>query len=449
MNLSELKHIYFIGIGGIGMSALARYFRSNGVRVSGYDKTKTELTSELQKEGIEIFFNENPMHIIPGVDLVVFTPAIPSNHQELSYARNSNFPLMKRAELLGKITEGLFTIAIAGTHGKTTITSMVAHIFNQTSKSISAFIGGITNNYQTNFVGEFNAKICIIEADEYDRSFLTLAPDILLISSIDADHLDVYGTMDHVVDSFNLLIKKGKKNNKLILKDGLRLDTRDSNFSSYSLAGGGSFAGRNIEIIDGSYHFDVKTNDGIIEGIRFTFPGYHNVENAIAAIAIAKVFGVSDELIKNALQTYKGVKRRFDTIVKRNDCIFIDDYAHHPEELKACIQSVKELYPDKKITGVFQPHLYTRTRDFADEFARSLELLDTLILLDIYPARENPIEGINSSFLLDKIDLKEKYHLSMPEVVSFVEDIRPELLLTLGAGNIDQLVDPIKNKLVN
>lgn len=448
MNLSELKHIYFIGIGGIGMSALARYFRSNDVRVTGYDKTKTELTSELQKEGIEIFFDDNPIHITSDVDLVVYTPAIPSSHQELSYVRKNNIQLMKRSELLGEITEGLFTIAIAGTHGKTTITSIVAHIFKQAGESISAFVGGIANNYQTNFIGEFDAKICIVEADEYDRSFLTLAPDILLISSIDADHLDVYGTKDHLVDSFNLLIKKGKKNNKLILKDRLILETDNKECYSYSLTDG-NFSSHNVEIIDGSYHFDIKTNDGIIENIRFTFPGHHNVENAVAATAIAKIFGLPDEVIKNALQTYIGVKRRFEIIVKQDDCIFIDDYAHHPEELKVCIQSVKELYPDKKITGIFQPHLFTRTRDFAEEFARSLELLDSLILLDIYPARENPIEGINSSFLLEKINLKEKYHLSRSEVLSYVEDIKPNLLLTLGAGDIDQLVEPIKNKLVN
>lgn len=448
MNLSELKHIYFIGIGGIGMSALARYFRSNDIRVTGYDKTKTELTSELQKEGIEIFFDDNPIHITSDVDLVVYTPAIPSSHQELSYVRKNNIQLMKRSELLGKITEGLFTIAIAGTHGKTTITSIVAHIFKQAGESISAFVGGIANNYQTNFIGKFGAKICIVEADEYDRSFLTLAADILLISSIDADHLDVYGTKDQLVDSFNLLIKKGKKNNKLILKDKLILETDNKERYSYSLTDG-SFSSHNVEIVDGSYHFDIKTNDGIIEKIRFTFPGHHNVENAVAATAIAKIFGLSDEVIKNALQTYIGVKRRFEIIVKQDDCIFIDDYAHHPEELKVCIQSVKELYPDKKITGIFQPHLFTRTRDFAEEFARSLELLDSLILLDIYPAREDPIEGINSSFLLEKINLKEKYHLSRSEVLSFVEDIKPNLLLTLGAGDIDQLVEPIKNKLVN
>lgn len=448
MNLSELKHIYFIGIGGIGMSALARYFRSNDIRVTGYDKTKTELTSELQKEGIEIFFDDNSIHITSDVDLVVYTPAIPSSHQELSYVRKNNIQLMKRSELLGKITEGLFTIAIAGTHGKTTITSIVAHIFKQAGESISAFVGGIANNYQTNFIGEFGAKICIVEADEYDRSFLTLAADILLISSIDADHLDVYGTKDHLVDSFNLLIKKGKKNNRLILKDKLILETDNKERYSYSLTDG-NFSSHNVEIIDGSYHFDIKTNDCIIENIRFTFPGHHNVENAVAATAIAKIFGLSDEVIKNALQTYIGVKRRFEIIVKQDDCIFIDDYAHHPEELKVCIQSVKELYPDKKITGIFQPHLFTRTRDFAEEFARSLELLDSLILLDIYPARENPIEGINSSFLLEKINLKEKYHLSRSEVLSYVEDIKPNLLLTLGAGDIDQLVEPIKNKLVN
>jgi UDP-N-acetylmuramate--alanine ligase len=447
MNIGQIKYMYFLGVGGIGMSALARYFNKLGVEVSGYDKTQTPLTDQLQKEGIEIHFEDKPKLIPEKTELVVYTPAIPNDSEELRFIKEKNIPLFKRSEVLGEITKGKFTIAVAGTHGKTTISSMIAHIFQNSDVSITALIGGIVNEYNSNFIGNADGEVFVVEADEYDRSFLTLNPDIALISSMDADHLDIYGSENHLLESFELFAKKIKPNGNLILKNGLTLNVKNTASYSYALSTLSNFYCKKFEIKDGEYLVDLKIMEDQLDNIRISIPGRHNVENAIGAASVAKLYGLSDERIINGLETYPGVKRRFETIIKQDNLIYIDDYAHHPEELKACITSVKELYPEKKITGIFQPHLFSRTRDFVNEFARSLELLDELILMDIYPAREKPIVGINAKYLFDKINLSEKYYKTKEEIIAFVEGLNPEVLLSLGAGNIDQLVEPLKTKL--
>lgn len=448
MNLNELKHIYFLGIGGIGMSALARYFMQKGMKVSGYDKTETKLTKLLKEEGIYLTFKDEVAEIPELIDLVVYTPAIPSDHKQFNYFKTLKTPILKRSSLLGELSKNKFTIAIAGTHGKTTITSLVAHIFITAGIKVSAFVGGITKNYNTNFVGSAEAEVVIAEADEYDRSFLTLSPDISLISSMDADHLDVYQNKMQLVESFKLFADQGKPNSHLIVNLRLKSALGSKKCFTYNLDNNADFYGDDIAIVNAAYEFNIHTNEGTLKDLQFKIPGRHNLENAIAAMTVAKLYGIKDQFIKEALSTYKGVERRFDILINRADCVYIDDYAHHPEELRACIQAVKEFYPGEKITGLFQPHLFSRTRDFADEFARSLEQLDELILLEIYPAREKPIEGINAAFLLDKVNLKNKYLLTNEQALNFISDSKPRVLLTVGAGDIDKLVQPIKERLI-
>ncbi len=447
MEIGQVKHMYFLGVGGIGMSALARYFNQSGVIVSGYDKTPTALTEQLQKEGIDIGFEDDPQFIPTNIELVVYTPAIPKETKLLQFIEKKKMPLYKRSQLLGEITKDKFTIAIAGTHGKTTISSMLAHIINYAGIKVMALIGGIVNSYDTNFIGDVNGGVFVVEADEYDRSFLTLHPNIALISSVDADHLDIYGSKKQLLESFELFAKNIKSNGELILKKGLSVKHDGIKSHTYSLTDEANFNCSRFEIGDGSYIIDLKLEDAIIKNIKFKTPGRHNVENAVAAASIASLYGLTTDQIKSGLESYPGVKRRFEIVLENEDFVYIDDYAHHPEELKACISSVNELYPEKKITGIFQPHLFSRTRDFVDEFARSLELLDEVIIMDIYPARETPIEGINAQFLLDKINLKRKFYMSKEEIPSFVVAQKPEVLLTLGAGSIDQLVEPLKQML--
>ncbi len=449
MNLNELRHIYFIGIGGIGMSALARYFVKLGVGVSGYDKTETKLTRALMEEGIKVVFKDEIEQIPPFVDLVVYTPAIPSGHKQFNYLKERQVPFLKRAEMLGQISNDKFTSAIAGTHGKTTITSLVAHIFTTAGINIAAFVGGILKNYQTNFIGNADAEVFIAEADEYDRSFLNLKPDIGLISAVDADHLDIYKSKSAMLDSFKAFIAGAKPNAKWIINRKISSELTSLPYFKYDLETAADFRVRQLKIENYAYRFSVQTEKELINNLSFSIPGRHNLENVVGAVAIAKLYGIEDRYIQEGLQSYKGVERRFDIVVNKPGRIFIDDYAHHPEELKACIGAVREFYPDQKITGIFQPHLFSRTRDLADEFARSLEMLDELILLEIYPAREQPIEGINSSFLLKKVKLKEKQLLTKNEVLEFVSNKKPGVLLSLGAGDIDQLVNPIKNILSN
>jgi UDP-N-acetylmuramate--alanine ligase len=450
MELQNIKRVYLVGIGGIGMSGLARYFHHLGCIVCGYDKTSTELTTELKNEGIQIIFDDNeewiPMsfrHPDEGT-LVIFTPAIPKDSNVLNFFQKRGFELFKRSQVLGLISKGKFTVAIAGTHGKTTTSTMVAHILKDSGMDCSAFLGGIASNYNSNVLYGKN-DIVVVEADEYDRSFLTLYPNIAVITSMDADHLDIYGDHAHLTDSFKLFASQIKEGGVLIHKQGLPLDTG----FTYSIKDAADAVATNIRIENGSFYFDFKNSDTDIKDIQLGIPGFHNVENATAAIEATLRLGVSADAVKSALASFRGVHRRFEYIVKNDNHIYIDDYAHHPEELRAAITSVKKLYPNKKLVTIFQPHLFTRTRDFVDGFAEVLDMTDELILLDIYPARELPIEGVDSNMILSRMKLANKQILSKQAAIDLIKNEQPELLLTVGAGDIDQLVEPLKNALTN
>jgi UDP-N-acetylmuramate--alanine ligase len=448
MELQNIKRVYLVGIGGIGMSGLARYFHHLGLVVCGYDKTSTELTTELINEGILIIFEDKadliPMsfHEPDESTLVIFTPAIPKDSLILNFFKDQGFELFKRSQVLGLISRGMYTVAVAGTHGKTTTSTMVAHILKNSGVDCSAFLGGISSNYHSNVLyGENN--IVVVEADEYDRSFLTLYPDIAVITSMDADHLDIYGDHSHLTDSFKMFASQIKDGGVLIHKQSLPLDTG----YTYSINSEADAEAQNVRIDNGSFYFDFKNNDTEIRDIQLGIPGFHNVENATAAIEVCLRLSVSADDIKIALESFRGVHRRFEYIVKTPEHIYIDDYAHHPEELRAAITSVKKLYPGKKLVTIFQPHLYTRTRDFANGFAEVLDMTDELILLDIYPARELPIEGVNSEMILSRMKLANKRIAGKQEAVEIVKNEKPGLLLTVGAGDIDTLVEPFKNAL--
>lgn len=452
MQIKDFKNIYFVGIGGIGMSAIARYFHSIGKNVFGYDRTSTKLTSELQQEGLKITF-EDDLDTIPVEfmnkenTLVVFTPAIPKDHQQLSYFRLNNFNIMKRSQVLGLLSDDLNSVGIAGTHGKTTVSTITAHIFKTSALGCNAFLGGISINYQSNLLLSKDSPWVILEADEFDRSFLQLHPKIALITSMDADHLDIYGDKSELEKSFHEFAGQIKKDGILVHKKGLSLPTKGINTYSYSLENEADFYAKNLNLIEGFYEFDLIHPEGVIEQLRFSYPGKINVENAIAASSVALLSGVSEEELRKALSGFEGVRRRFDYQIRQENIVFIDDYAHHPKELKESISSVRAIYPQKKITGIFQPHLYTRTRDFVDGFASSLNLLDEVILLDIYPARELPIEGVNSNIILDKIEVPAQL-CAKEELVNILKNKDLEVLLTLGAGDIDKLVEPIKEMLI-
>lgn len=450
MELENINRVYLIGIGGIGMSGLARYFKRRGCVVCGYDKTCTPLTSALMNEGIPVVFNDEVDNIPVSFmekdphTLVIYTPAIPVNSPVLNHFKSGGFVLKKRSEVLGIISKGMFTIAVAGTHGKTTTSSMIAHVLKDSGYDCSAFLGGIASNYNSNVLfGDNNTMV--VEADEFDRSFLTLHPDIAIVTSMDADHLDIYGDKSHLVESFKQFASQLKPGGTLLYRKGLDLD----NGKTYAANAVADVQAVNVRVENGSFHFDFKNGELIIENIEMGLPGLHNIENAVAAIQVALHLQISPDKIRIALGNFKGVKRRFEYIVKSESHIYIDDYAHHPEELRACIQAVKTLYPDKKLTTVFQPHLFTRTRDFAEGFAEVLGLTDELIMLDIYPARELPIPDVNSEMILKNIDLKGKCILSKREVIDFVREQKPELLLTVGAGDIDTLIEPLKKALEN
>ncbi|HZY36708.1 MAG TPA: UDP-N-acetylmuramate--L-alanine ligase [Mucilaginibacter sp.] len=448
MELKNIQRVYLIGIGGIGMSGLARYFHHLGCVVCGYDKTSTELTGELQQEGIPVIFDDNKafvpasFHVPDERTLIIYTPAIPKDSAILNFFKNSGFELFKRSQVLGIISKGMFAVAVAGTHGKTTTSTMIAHILKHSGKDCSAFLGGISTNYHTNVLYGKN-NIVVVEADEYDRSFLTLHPDIAIITSMDADHLDIYGDHRHLTESFKLFASQIKPGGKLIHKIGLPLETG----FTYAVEAPADASASNVRVENGDFYFDFDNGKVVIRGIKMGIPGTHNVENAVAAIEASLLMDVSPDAIKSALRDFKGVKRRFEYIVKNERHIYIDDYAHHPEELKACINSVKRLYPDKKLTAIFQPHLYTRTRDFADGFAEALDLADELLMLDIYPAREQPIEGVSAEMILERMKMWNKRKCGKQEAVEIIKNEKPELLLTVGAGDIDQLVQPIKHVL--
>lgn len=455
IKLDDIRLVYLIGIGGIGMSALARYFRSKGLTVAGYDRTPTALTKELEDEDIAVHYDDN-IKLIPDVFLqekiknyvlVIYTPAVPKDHLELNYFKNHNYDVLKRSEVLGMLTKGSQSIAVAGTHGKTSTSSMIAHVLKFTGYDCNAFLGGITTNYNSNLLLSDSSNTTVVEADEYDRSFLHLYPDIAIITSLDPDHLDIYGNKDEIQNTYREFASQIKPNGLLVCKKGLEINAKVKTIT-YSTTEKADVQAKNIRIENGTYLFDVDSSKGKINNIRLQFAGSHNVENALAVIAVAQALKLDTDDLRNALASFKGVKRRFETILKTNRVIYIDDYAHHPTEIKACIKSIREIYPDKKITGIFQPHLFSRTRDFADDFAKTLESLDEIILLDIYPARELPIEGIDSSFLLNLIHSDNKKLMSKTELLENIKLIKPELLLTIGAGDIDKLVDPIKNELI-
>lgn len=446
--------IYFIGIGGIGMRNLARYFIQQGKSVAGYDRMETPLTKALVAEGAKVHY-EDYVRLVPAEfldkekTLVVYTPAVPASHSELQFFRQSGFTIMKRAQLLGEVTKTSDAVCVAGTHGKTTVSSMTAHLLRQSGVDCNAFLGGILKNYGTNLLLSDKSRITVAEADEYDRSFHWLQPWIAVITSADPDHLDIYGTPEAYRESFEHFTSLIRKNGYLILKKDAPLTPRtDATVTVFTYSESeGDFHAENIRIGNGEITFDFVSPNSRITGIQLGVPVKVNIENAVAAIAAAVLSGVNPDEVRAAMKTFGGAKRRFDFQLKTPNLVFIDDYAHHPQELTASIRSIRQLYPDRKVTGVFQPHLYTRTRDFADDFAQSLSLLDDVILLDIYPAREEPIPGITSGVIFDRITSKEKVLLKKAELLDFLENKELDVLVTLGAGDIEHLLPAIKQLL--
>jgi len=455
-DIKNIKRIYFLGIGGIGMSALARYFKSKGVVVSGYDKTETVLTKQLVTEGIAVHFEDNIEFIDKEADLVVYTPAVPKDHEELNYFLQNNYSVVKRSDVLGAITNSSFNICIAGTHGKTTTSTMVAHILRHSDYGCNAFLGGIAVNYNSNFWpqapgGSSKKNVCVVEADEYDRSFLKLSPDVAIISSMDPDHLDIYGTAENMEQAFIDFSARIKPGGLLLSKFGLKRtgDLKAGRHLTYHLQNeNADVYAANIKMNNGSYKFDVLIEGTKINDVVLNMGGMHNIENVIAAIAVAHDLKIEADKIKKAVADFRGVKRRFEYIVKNEEQVMVDDYAHHPEELRALISGAKKLFPGKKCTVVFQPHLYSRTRDLAGGFAESLDMADEVILLPIYPARELPMEGVNSEMILNKMKADYKKVLDKKEMLEWIENNKTELVITAGAGDIDTLVEPIKKILI-
>lgn len=445
MNLNQIHNVYFIGIGGIGMSALARYFQNIGKNVSGYDKTPTMLTDELIAGGLDIHFEDN-INLIPKDyfvenTLVIITPAVPISHSEWNYFLERNYIVKKRAEVLGIITRDTFCFAVAGTHGKTTTSSILGHILYESGADVTAFLGGIVENYNSNLIGK-GKTISVVEADEFDRSFLHLHPDIACITSMDADHLDIYGDKNAIEDSFREFAKKVENTNHLFVPKGLPLEGLTLGINETA-----TYNAFNIRIENGFYVFDVQTPSETIENLKFGLPGRHNLMNALTALAMAKTYGTPTESIAKALASFKGIQRRFSYQIKTDDLVYIDDYAHHPTEINAVHQAVRELYLGKKVLAIFQPHLFSRTKDFADDFAKSLSQFDEILLLDIYPARELPMEGVTSNWLLSKIENPNKKLISKDEVIPEILANDAKIIVTIGAGDIGELVPKIKKAL--
>jgi len=448
------SHIYFVGIGGIGMSNLARYFKSKGREVAGYDRTKSKLTEELENEGIAVHYTDDiaavPVEFLNNDStLVVRTPAVPEDHSELRFFHKNGYKIMKRAQVLGEVSRSSRSLCIAGTHGKTTTTTITAHLLKQSRIDCSAFLGGISNNYNTNLLLSESSDLTVVEADEYDRSFHQLTPYMAVITSVDADHLDIYKTHSEYLESFAHFTELIRPDGCLIIKKGLPLKYRlqpGVKVYTYSVEEKADFYADNIRYSNGRLYFDFYYPEGVISEIELGVPVKVNVENSVAALALAHLNGVSDDELRDSLASFRGSWRRFDFQIRREDFVYLDDYAHHPEELRASINSIRALYPDKKITGIFQPHLYSRTRDFADEFASVLSELDDLILLDIYPAREQPIPGVTSEMILEKVTLKSKTITTLDKVFDVLSIKQPEILVTLGAGSIDTLVPLIKRR---
>ncbi len=453
IGLDHIKQVYFLGIGGIGMSALARYFKHAGYNVLGYDRTETVLTRQLSSEGIDVHYEDLPECLEKKLEklscLVVFTPAVPVNLGERVFFEQNNFILKKRSEVLGMICNAGLCAAVAGTHGKTSVSTMLAHLMKNSSVGCNAFLGGISKNYQSNLLLDSNSKWFIAEADEFDRSFLRLFPNLAVITSTDADHLDIYGTHNEIVNSFNEFAGQVKDGGSVIVKKGLPVERQNDNITyyTYSLDEEADFYAQNLQLKDEAYQFDFVHPKGIIEGLQLNYPGLMNVENAVAALAVALLTGVSGDELKQALPKYQGVKRRFDIRFRNDNYILIDDYAHHPTELKATIASVKAMFAGRKLTGIFQPHLFSRTNDFAAGFAEELSKLDEVILLDIYPAREKPMPGVTSELIFNQINNENKKLINKDELPVIAEDLNPGVILMMGAGDIDTMVEPVIEEL--
>ena len=428
-----------MGIGGIGMSALARYYHSRGYVVAGYDRTRSPLTEQLEEEGMAIHYDDNPDLLPALIEKVVYTPAVPQDLNEIAEILRRGLVITKRAEALGAISREHFTIAVSGTHGKTTTTAMTAHILKECGVDTTAFIGGIANNFNSNLLLGGRKSTLVVEADEFDRSFLQLDPNISIVNSIDADHLDIYGDKRHLVDGFNAFAQLTL--GKVIVKEGL--DVNADRIVRFGFGEGCDYRAHILATVNGNTDFTIKA-DGTVTEIHLPLAGSHNVLNATAAFAAATQIGLQPTAIAQALSTFKGVKRRFDIRVKTNNHIYIDDYAHHPEEIKSCLSAIKTSFPSKRVTVVFQPHLFTRTRDFMEDFASSLAMADSLILLDIYPAREKPIEGITSQALMEKVKIADKRLCKKEDLLNVIGQLRPELLVTMGAGDIDRFVEPLE-----
>ena len=443
---TKYKNAYFIGIGGIGMSAIARYFKFKGLNVAGYDKTESELTDTLQKEGIDVHYVDNVDFIPKDIEntLVVYTPAIPHDLKELNYVMDNGYNVFKRSKVLGEITDGERCLAVSGTHGKTTTSTLTAHILDESGEGCSAFLGGISKNYGTNLLMSHTPTV-VVEADEFDRSFLQLHPEIAVITAMDADHLDIYGDLEHVHEAFKAFASQ--VSGTVIAKLGLDITSKDTNAKILRYHYNdpkADFYARNPQPDKlGYFSFDIVWPGGVIEGVKCGTPGWVNVENSVAAAAICLTYGLKPEAIKHAIGTFQGVKRRLDIHVNTEKISYIDDYAHHPKELSTAISSMRDIFPGRKLTAIFQPHLYTRTRDFADDFAAALSKVDKLILLDIYPAREEPIPGVTSEIIFDKVTAPEKVMLHKEELMGYLEKEPVDVLITFGAGNIADFITPI------
>jgi len=446
MDFNKLKHIYFLGIGGIGMSALARYFKAIGKEVSGYDKTSTELTRALENEGVIVHYEDLGAEILNQLDfnttLVVYTPAIPKDFQELNAIQQAGHLIYKRAQVLGLITENSMGIGVAGTHGKTTTSTMLAHVLHQ-SIGCNAFLGGISTNYNSNLILNSASKISVLEADEFDRSFLQLKPKAGVLTSIDADHLDIYGNTEHIVDGFQAYVNLIAEDGFVLMHHSIPLDAK-CRIIRYGLHENADIAGINPKMQNGFFYLDVRAHGTLWRDIKLGVPGLHNAENALAVIGVCLELGLNETQIRAGLESFLGVKRRFEYIIRRDDLVYVDDYAHHPSEIQALVSSIRLMYPGRKITGVFQPHLFSRTRDFLDGFAAELSKLDELILMPIYPARELPIPGVSSEAIREKMTLQEVRIMAHHELSEYLANNKPDVLLTIGAGDIDLIVKPIK-----
>lgn len=445
MNLNQIHNVYFVGIGGIGMSALARYFKAIGKQVSGYDKTPSILTSELIESGISIHFEDSvaliPKEYQPDNTLVIITPAVPKSHAEWNYFLDQKYEVKKRAEVLGIITKDTFCFAVAGTHGKTTTSSILGHILYESGADVTAFIGGIVENYNSNLIGT-GKTITVVEADEFDRSFLHLHPNIACITSMDADHLDIYGTSEAIEASFVEFADKITDKTKLFITKELPIEGVTCSVNEDAV-----FKAFNVRIDNASYVFDVQTPTEILKNLRFGLPGRHNLMNALMAIAMAKTYGTPTEAIAKAIASFKGIRRRFSYQIKTENLVYIDDYAHHPTEINAVHQAVRELYPNQKVLAIFQPHLFSRTKDFADDFAKSLSAFDEVLLLEIYPARELPMEGVTSQWLMDKMTNNDKKLVAKEDLIPSILASDAPIIVTIGAGDLGELVPSIKKAL--